>query len=77
MGIRSLVLHNVTNCELPEEKIQELLDSDNALELLTKICRHVLEPDSFEITDTICACASFASELQQQEKIINEKGKEG
>ena len=77
VGIRSLVLHNVMKCELPEEKIQELLDSDNALELLTKICRHVLEADSFEITDTVCACASFASELQQQEKIINEKGKEG
>lgn len=67
IGLRSLVLYNVMKCELPEEKIQELLDSDNALELLTKICRHVLEPDSFEITDTICACASFASELQQQE----------
>lgn len=77
VGIRSLVLHNVMKCELPEEKIQELLDSDNALELLTKICRHVLEADSFEITDTVCACASFASELQQQEKIINGKGKEG
>lgn len=73
VGIRSLVLHNVMKCELPEEKIQELLDSDNALELLTKICRHVLEPDSFEITDTICACASFASELQHREEIIEEE----
>lgn len=72
VGIRSLVLHNALRCELPEEKIQELLDSDNALELLTKICRHVLEPDSFEITDTICACASFASELQHREKLMDE-----
>lgn len=72
VGIRSLVLHNVMKCELPEEKIQELLDSDNALELLTKICRHVLEPDSFEITDTICSCSSFTSELLHGEKTVNE-----
>lgn len=72
IGLRSLVLHNIMKCELPEEKIRELLGSDNALELLTKICRHVLESDSFEITDTICACSSFASELRHSKKSADE-----
>lgn len=59
VGIRSLILHNIGNLELPDEKWQELLASENALDLSTKICRHVLEADSFEICDTICACRSF------------------
>ncbi len=68
LAIRSLVLHNLFKCELPDEKMRELLDSDDSLELLTKICRHVLEADSFEISDTICACLSFKHELEAQEK---------
>ena len=67
IGIRSLIIKELPNCLLPEDKLAELVDADNALDLLTKICRHVLEADSFEINDTISSCGSFASELQSRE----------
>lgn len=69
VGIRSLILQNISNLELPNSKWEELLDSENSLELLTKICRHVLEPDSFEISDSILACKSFGDELLRQSEL--------
>lgn len=73
VGIRSLIIANYNKCELTDDKLSELLAVDNSLELLTKICRHVLEPDSFEITDTICACDSFEAELKRKGYSADEK----
>ncbi len=63
IGLRSMIISELPKCLLPEDKIQELMSSDNALDLLTKICQPVLEPNSFEINDMISSCRTFAGEL--------------
>ncbi len=68
IGLRSMIVHELPKCSLPEDKLEELLQSDNALDLLTKICEPVLEPDSFEINDMISSCDSFATELERRAK---------
>ena len=68
IGLRSMIVHELPKCSLPEDKLEELIQSDNALDLLTKICEPVLEPDSFEINDMISSCDSFAAELKRRAK---------
>ncbi len=63
IGLRSLIVAELPKCTLPEDKVEELLGSDNALDLLTKICAHILEADTFEINDTISACRSILDEV--------------
>lgn len=59
IGLRSLIVAELPNCLLAEDKIVELLNSENALDLLAKICEQVRESDSFEINDSISSCRSF------------------
>lgn len=68
IGLRSMIVHELPKCSLPEDKLEELLQSDNALDLLTKICEPFLDPDSFEINDMISSCDSFAAELGKRAK---------
>ncbi len=63
IGLRSLIVAELPKCILPEDKVEELISSDNALDLLTKICTHILEADTFEINDTISACRSILDEV--------------
>jgi len=63
VGLRSLIVAELPKCTLPEDKVEELLGSDNALDLLTKICAHILEADTYEINDTISACRSILDEV--------------
>lgn len=66
IGLRSMIVHEIPKCSLPEEKLEELLQSDNALDLLTKICEPILQADAFEINDMISSCDSFAAELERR-----------
>ena len=66
VGLRSLIVHELPKCLLPDDKIKELLSCENALDLLTKLCEPVLEPTSFEINDMISSCDSFAGELERR-----------
>lgn len=68
IGLRSMIVHVLPKCALPEDKLEELLQSDNALELLTKNCKPILEADAFEINDMISSCTSFADELARRVK---------
>lgn len=68
IGLRSMIVHELPKCSLSEDKLEELLQSENALDLLTKICEPVLEHDSFEINDMISSCDSFAAELGRRAK---------
>lgn len=66
IGLRSLIVHELPSCILPEDKLDELFSCENALDLLTKICEPVLEPDAFEINDMISSCDSFGKELERR-----------
>lgn len=66
IGLRSMIVHELPKCSLPEDKLEELLRSDNALDLLTKICEPILQADAFEINDMISSCDSFAAELERR-----------
>lgn len=68
IGLRSMIVHELPKCFLPEDKLEELLQSDNALDLLTKICKPILEADAFEINDLISSCDSFKAELERRAK---------
>lgn len=68
IGLRSMIVHELPKCSLTEDKIEELLQSHNALDLLTKICEPILEADAFEINDMISSCGSFAAELERSMK---------
>ncbi len=66
IGLRGMIVSELPNCTVPEDKLQELLSSDNALELLTKICEPVCEPNVFDINDLVSSCDSFAKELERR-----------
>lgn len=66
VGLRSLIVHELPKCLIPEGKIEELLSCENALDLLTKLCKPVLEPTAFEINDMISSCDSIAGELERR-----------
>lgn len=59
IGLRSMILAELPNCIVSDDKAQQLLRKKNALDFLTKICGHIAEADSFEINDTISSCWSF------------------
>lgn len=62
VSIRSMIVSELPNCLLPEDKLKELDECQNALELLTKICRHIVQADKFEVNDSISSCRSFLPE---------------
>ena len=74
IGLRAMILAELPQCTLPPDKLKELMDSENALELLTKICEPVCEPNKFEINDLISSCDSFTKELERRrhEKLGND-----
>jgi len=66
IGLRAMILAELPQCTVPPDKLKELMDSENALELLTKICEPVCEPNKFEINDLISSCDSFGKELERR-----------
>ena len=66
IGLRAMILAELPQCTVPPDKLKELMDSENALELLTKICEPVCEPNKFEINDLISSCDSFVKELERR-----------
>ena len=66
IGLRAMILAELPQCTVPPDKLKELMDSENALELLTKICEPVCEPNKFEINDLISSCDSFTKELERR-----------
>ena len=59
VGIRSMIVSELPNCSLSEEKVNELYYADNALEILTKICVDITKADKSEINESISSCKSF------------------
>lgn len=72
VGIRSMIISEFHNCTIGDDKLEELLASENALDLLTKICIHVQKPDAFEINDSISSCRSFVEEAKKLEELSDE-----
>ncbi len=66
IGLRAMILAELPKCTVPPDKLKELMDSENALELLTKICEPVCEPNKLEINDLISSCDSFVKELERR-----------
>lgn len=66
IGLRSLVVAELPNCLLPEDKVAELTDSENALERLTEICEHIIDADLYEINECISSCRSFLVETNEK-----------
>lgn len=62
VSVRSMIVSELSNCMLPEDKLKELDESENALELLTKMCRSIIEADKFEVNDSISSCRTFLTE---------------
>lgn len=62
VGIRSMIVSELPNCTLSEDKVNELYYADNSLDVLTKKCFHITKADKFEINDTISSCKSFNEE---------------
>jgi len=68
VALKSMIISVLPDCILDDEKIKELLDSHNALEMLFTLCKSVIEHDSFEINDMISCCVSFEDEIKKQKK---------
>ena len=59
VGIRSMIVSELPNCTLPEDKVNELYYADNSLDVLTKKCFNIARADVLKINDTISSCKSF------------------
>lgn len=65
IGLRSLIVAELPKCMLPDDKAEELMELDNVLDFLTKICSSILEANAFEINDIISSCRSFRQYMQE------------
>lgn len=59
VGIRSMIVSELPNCTLSEDKVNELYYADNSLDVLTKMCFNIAKADKLEINDIISSCKSF------------------
>lgn len=72
VALKSMIISVLPDCYFSDEKIKELLDSGNALDLLYELCKSILEHDAFEINDMISCCISFADEIKRKKKTTDE-----
>ena len=68
IALRSTIVHELPKCLLPEDKVKELIGSENVLNLLAKICEPIIEWDADSINEMISSCDSFHNELERMAK---------
>ena len=68
IALRSAIVHELPKCLLPEDKVKELIESENALDLLAKICAEIVEWDADSINEMVSSCDSFHNELERMAK---------
>ena len=68
IALRSAIVHELPKCLLPEDKVKELIESENALDILAKICVDIVEWDADSINEMVSSCDSFHNELERMAK---------
>ena len=68
IALRSAIVHELPKCLLPEDKVKELMESENILDLLAKICAEIVEWDADSINEMVSSCDSFHNELERMAK---------
>ena len=68
IALRSAIVHELPKCLLPEDKVKELIESENALDLLAKICEPIIDWDADSINEMVSSCDSFHNELERMAK---------
>ncbi len=61
IGLKSMILSALPNCHLTDEKIGELMVSENALNLLTNVCSCIDQAILYDIKDCISSCDTFVA----------------
>jgi len=72
MTILSVIREPQAYADLPQDKVEQLYDIENVLEILCGMCSSVSEADLFEISDIIASAPTFVQEVSEQ-KIENEE----
>ena len=68
IALRSAIVHELPKCLLPEDKVKELIKSENALDLLAKICEPIIDWDADSINEMVSSCDSFHNEIERMAK---------
>ena len=68
IALRIAIVHELPKCLLPEDKVKELIESENALDLLAIICVDIVEWDADSINEMVSSCDSFHNELERMAK---------
>ncbi len=71
IGLRSMVLSALPQCQLSDEKIQELMASENALDMLTELCSCIDKAIEYDVKDMIASCATITGELEHMRELTN------
>lgn len=61
LSLKAMILKTITSNPLPEDKTKELLEAEDALELLYCLCGHVMQANYYEIEDTIASVQNFSA----------------
>lgn len=59
LALKSMILTALSQSNLPEEKIAELLKLDHVLEYLQGMCQSVMAVSLEEIDDMLTSCSGF------------------
>ena len=54
-----MIVSELPNCTLSEDKVNELYYADNSLDVLTKMCFNIARADMLKINDIISSRKSF------------------
>lgn len=66
LTILSVIREPRAYADLPQDKIEQLYDTENILEILCDMCSSVSEADLFEISDIIASAPSFVQDRVEQ-----------
>lgn len=59
-SLKGKILSVLPDCLLPDEKIDDLMKEEDALNTLYRLCQNISECDAFEINDMISSCRKIA-----------------
>lgn len=66
LALKAMIFMVLTRCELPAEKIAELLAMEKILEGLQKLCEDIMPANQFEIEDILASCRSFQIPVEEK-----------
>lgn len=69
LGLSAMIAAQLPYLALPEDKVKELMDSDNALELLFQLCDSAAEGTFLEIDDIISECKSIKEGIEEKNAV--------